>query len=194
MNLALPSQNTASGVLRSRISSSLAAISSSAWSQDRRRHSPSTSFSGYFSRRSPCTSSRTLAPLAQWVPWLMGDSQAGSCPTQTSSCTSAMTVQPTEQWVQTFLIALHRAPVVEDAHLLARRLRPARREAGAERGQAGAAEPRLAQEAAAVEPAAAAAAGEKSPYREARRCFAAWPSRRLMSMAVRLAVQKRLVR
>src|SRR5436190_618939 len=36
-----------------------------AWSQDSRVHSPLTSFIGYFSRRSPCTSSRTEAPLAQ---------------------------------------------------------------------------------------------------------------------------------
>ena len=49
-------------------------------------------------------SSRTAAPLAQWVPWLIGLSQPGSCPTQTPFWTSAITVQPTEQWTQTFFL------------------------------------------------------------------------------------------
>ena len=110
MNLALPSQNTASGVARWRMSSSLAEISSSAWSQLSRCHCPPDSFIGYFTRRSPCTNSRTEAPFAQCVPRLMGDSQAGSCPVQTPFCTSAITVQPTEQWVQTFFTLRAGAP------------------------------------------------------------------------------------
>src|SRR5688572_23060480 len=67
-------------------------------------HSPLTSFIGYFRRRSPCTSSRTEAPLAQCEPRLIGLSQAGSWPTQTPFCTSAITVQPTEQCVQMFFL------------------------------------------------------------------------------------------
>jgi hypothetical protein len=102
--LAEPSRNTESGPERWRICSILSATSAIAWSQDRRVHWPFTSFIGYFRRRSPCTSSRTEAPLAQWVPRLIGDSQDGSCPTQTPFCTSAVTVQPTEQWVQMFLM------------------------------------------------------------------------------------------
>src|SRR5256714_10102234 len=66
-------------------------------------HSPLTSFIGYFRRRSPCTSSRVAAPLAQCEPRLIGESQPGSWPTQTPLTTSAMTVQPTEQCVQMFL-------------------------------------------------------------------------------------------
>ena len=42
-----------------------------------RVHWPLTSFIGYFSRRSPCTSSRTAAPLAQCEPRLIGDVPAG---------------------------------------------------------------------------------------------------------------------
>src|SRR5918997_1767509 len=68
-----------------------------------RCHWPLTSLVGYFRRRSPPTVSRMAAPLAQWVPRLMGLSQLGSWPTQTPFCTSAVTVQPTEQWVQMFL-------------------------------------------------------------------------------------------
>src|ERR1700704_6505290 len=75
-----------------------------AWSHESRVHSPLTSFIGYFRRRSPCTSSRTEAPLAQCEPRLIGLSQAGSCPTQTPFCTSAITVQPTEQCVQMFFL------------------------------------------------------------------------------------------
>jgi len=41
--------------------------------------------------------------LEQWDPRLIGLSQLGSCPIQTSFCTSAVTVQPTEQWVQMLL-------------------------------------------------------------------------------------------
>ncbi len=42
--------------------------------------------------------------MAQCVPRLIGESQAGSWPTHTPFCTSAITVQPTEQWVQMFLM------------------------------------------------------------------------------------------
>ena len=73
-------------------------------SQDMRTHSPPTFFIGYFRRRSPWTSSRAAAPLAQWAPRLIGLSQAGSCPIQTSLRTSAITVQATAQWVQTDLM------------------------------------------------------------------------------------------
>src|SRR5437763_15979678 len=68
-----------------------------------RVHWPSASFIGYFSRRSPLTSSRTEAPLAQCEPRLIGESQLGSCPIQTPFSTSAVTVHPTEQCVQTLL-------------------------------------------------------------------------------------------
>src|SRR6266403_4306435 len=77
-----------------------------------RVHWPFTSFIGYLRRRSPCTSSRTEAPLAQCEPRLIGLSQAGSCPTQTPFCTSAITVQPTEQWVQTFFLISVGAPTI----------------------------------------------------------------------------------
>src|SRR4051795_3282890 len=83
-----------------------------AWSHDSRCHSPLTSFIGYFSRRSPWTSSRTDAPLAQCEPRLIGESQAGSWPTQTPFCTSAITVQPTEQCVQTFFLISVGAPTI----------------------------------------------------------------------------------
>src|SRR5215831_14175963 len=68
-----------------------------------RVHWPFTSFIGYFRRRSPLTSSRTEAPLAQCEPRLIGLSQLGSWPTQTPLTTLAVTVQPTEQCVQTLL-------------------------------------------------------------------------------------------
>src|SRR3954467_15185089 len=83
-----------------------------AWSQDIFCHSPLTSFIGYFRRRSPCTSSRTDAPLAQCEPRLIGESQAGSWPTQTPFCTSAITVQPTEQCVQMFFLISVGAPTI----------------------------------------------------------------------------------
>src|ERR1700704_2191702 len=83
-----------------------------AWSHESRVHSPLTSFIGYFRRRSPCTSSRTEAPLAQCDPRLIGLSQAGSWPTQTPFCTSAMTVQPTEQCVQMFFLISVGAPTI----------------------------------------------------------------------------------
>src|SRR6476646_8531796 len=68
-----------------------------------RVHWPLASFIGYFRRRSPITSSRTEAPLAQCDPRLIGDSQVGSWPTHTPFSTSAVTVHPTEQCVQTLL-------------------------------------------------------------------------------------------
>src|SRR5260370_1097976 len=89
---------------------SLSAISSIAWSQLTRVHWPLTSFIGYFRRRSPCTSSRTEAPLAQCEPRLIGESQPGSWPIHTPFATSATTVQPTEQCVQMFLRMVTCAP------------------------------------------------------------------------------------
>src|SRR5260370_32989811 len=83
-----------------------------AWSHETRCHSPLTSFIGYFRRRSPWTSSRTDAPLAQCEPRLIGLSQAGSWPTQTPFCTSAITVQPTEQCVQMFFLMSVGAPTI----------------------------------------------------------------------------------
>src|SRR5689334_13791121 len=83
-----------------------------AWSHETFCHSPLTSFIGDFSRRSPCTSSRTEAPLAQCEPRLIGLSQAGSWPTQTPFCTSAITVQPTEQCVQMFFLISVGAPTI----------------------------------------------------------------------------------
>src|SRR5215831_11805572 len=68
-----------------------------------RVHWPFAIFIGYLRRRSPDTSSRTEAPLAQCEPRLIGESQLGSCPTQTPLETSAVTVHPTEQCVQTLL-------------------------------------------------------------------------------------------
>src|SRR4030081_3254106 len=75
-----------------------------------RVHGPPTSLTGYFSRRSPCTSSRTAAPLAQCEPRLIGESQLGSWPIHTPFATSAVTVQPTEQCVQMFLRMVTCAP------------------------------------------------------------------------------------
>src|SRR6201997_2790839 len=81
----------------------LSLISLMACSQEVLVHCPFTSFIGYFSRRSPETSSRTAAPLAQCEPRLIGESQLGSWPIQTPFDTSAVTVQPTEQCVHTLL-------------------------------------------------------------------------------------------
>src|SRR6185295_18756736 len=103
VNLAEPSQYTESAPDLARISWSLSPISLMATSQEMRVHWPFTSFIGYFRRRSPLTSSRTAAPLAQCEPRLIGESQLGSWPTHTPFTTSAVTVQPTEQWVQMFL-------------------------------------------------------------------------------------------
>src|SRR5258708_22373129 len=83
-----------------------------AWPHDSRCHSPLTSFIGYFRRRSPCTSSRTEARLAQCDPRLIGLSQDGSCQTQTPFWTSAITVQPTEQCVQMFFLISVGAPTI----------------------------------------------------------------------------------
>src|SRR6202521_6463035 len=89
---------------------SLSPISLIAVSHETRCHWPSTSFTGYLRRRSPCTSSRTDAPLAQCEPRLLGLSHPGSWPIQTPFETSAITVQPTEQCVQTFLRVVTVAP------------------------------------------------------------------------------------
>src|SRR6267378_5583167 len=89
---------------------SLSPISLMACSQDSLVHWPFTSFIGYLSRRSPCTSSRTAAPLAQCEPRLIGESQLGSWPIHTPFATSAVTVQPTEQCVQMFLRMVTCAP------------------------------------------------------------------------------------
>src|SRR6516162_10126364 len=89
-----------------------------------RVHWPLTSFIGYFRRRSPETSSRTEAPLAQCEPRLIGLSQAGSWPIQTSLATSAWTVQPTEQWVQTLLRTMTSAPAGGGGPALALRTEP----------------------------------------------------------------------
>src|SRR6266705_4290280 len=89
---------------------SLSPISLMACSQNSLVHWPLTSFNGYLSRRSPCTSSRTAAPLAQCEPRLSGESQLGSWPIHTPFATSAVTVQPTEQCVQMFLRMVTCAP------------------------------------------------------------------------------------
>src|SRR6185312_626719 len=75
-----------------------------------RTQRPFSSFIGYFSRRSPETSSRTEAPFAQCEPRLMGLSQLGSWPIHTPFETSAVTVQPTEQCVQILLRMVTCAP------------------------------------------------------------------------------------
>src|SRR6476646_7463878 len=75
-----------------------------------RVHWPFTSFIGYLSRRSLCTSSRTEAPLAQCEPRLNGLSQLGSWPIHTPLETSAVTVQPTAQCVQMLLWIVTAAP------------------------------------------------------------------------------------
>src|SRR5215467_5778728 len=103
------------------MSVSLSPISLTAWSQLMRVHCPSTSFIGYFSRRSPLTSSRTEAPLAQCEPRLIGESQLGSWPIQTPLETSAVTVQPTEQCVYTLLRIVTSAPATGGGPALALR-------------------------------------------------------------------------
>src|SRR5437588_1400646 len=104
------------------MASSLSPISSMACSQDTFVHWPFTSFIGYLSRRSPCTSSRTAAPLAQCEPRLSGESQLGSWPIHTPFATSAVTVQPTEQWVQMFLRMVTCAPAGGGGPALALRM------------------------------------------------------------------------
>src|SRR6185312_11057555 len=86
-----------------------------------RTQRPPSSFIGYFSRRSPDTSSRTDAPLAQCEPRLIGLSQLGSWPIHTPFETSAVTVQPTEQCVQIFLRIVTCAPGAAGGPASARR-------------------------------------------------------------------------
>src|SRR5690606_25618573 len=95
---------TESGPDSLRIASILSPISLIAVSQEMRVHFPSTSFNGYFSRRSEMTSSREAAPLAQCPPILIGLSKSGSCPIQTPFWTSALIPHPTEQNVQTLCL------------------------------------------------------------------------------------------
>src|SRR5688572_10396447 len=98
-----PTQNVASGPLSLRIASSLSPISLIACSQVIFWYLPFTSFIGYL-RRCECSvipCSRTEAPLAQWAPRLIGESNTGSWRTQTPSVTMASIEQPTEQCVQT---------------------------------------------------------------------------------------------
>src|SRR5258706_16264326 len=98
-----PTQKTASGPDSLRIARSLSPISSTAVSQLMRRYLPATSFIGYL-RRCECSvmpCSRTLAPLAQCAPRLIGESNTGSWRTHTPSVTTASMAQPTEQCVHT---------------------------------------------------------------------------------------------
>src|SRR5579864_236255 len=89
-----------------------------------RVHCPLASLSGYLSRRSLCTSSRTEAPLAQCEPRLNGLSQLGSWPIHTPFETSAVTVQPTEQWVQMLLRTVTCAPAAGGGPASALRTEP----------------------------------------------------------------------
>src|SRR5262249_19886835 len=106
------SQYTESAPDLARISISLSPISLIATSHEIFCHWPYTSFIGYFSRRSPCVTSRVAAPLAQCEPRLIGESQPGSWPTHTPVSTTAINVQPTEQCVQMFLRIVTAAPGV----------------------------------------------------------------------------------
>ena len=72
-------------------------ISEIACSHEIRTHSPPSFFMGYLSRRSPRLISRIAAPLAQWVPWLIGLSNDGSWPSHAPFSTSAHMEHPTEQ-------------------------------------------------------------------------------------------------
>ncbi len=128
---------------------SLSPISSMACCQDTLVHWPFTSFIGYFRRRSPCTSSRTDAPLAQCEPRLIGESQPGSWPIHTPLATSATTVQPTEQCVQMFLRMVTATPAGGGRTGL--RLAHAAERQRAERGEAAGDQPGAAQEGAAIE-------------------------------------------
>src|ERR1700748_1822577 len=89
-----------------------------------RDHWPFVSFSGYLSRRSPETSSRTAAPLAQWEPRLIGLSQLGSWPIQILFTTSAVTVQPPAQWVHILFLVSTCAPGGGGGPASALRMRP----------------------------------------------------------------------
>ena len=101
--LELPTQYTASGPDSWRIARSLSPTSLIACSHDSRCHLPPTSFIGVFSRCEsscmPC--SRTEAPLAQWPPSEIGESNTGSWRTHTPFSTTASIAQPTEQCVHT---------------------------------------------------------------------------------------------
>src|SRR5688572_27333208 len=68
-----------------------------------RFHLPPSSFIGYLRRCESCVMpcSRTEAPLAQCAPRLIGESNTGSCRTQTPFCTTASIAHPTEQCVHT---------------------------------------------------------------------------------------------
>src|SRR5271166_2932618 len=101
-----------------------------------RVHWPPTSFNGYLSRRSPETSSRTEAPLAQCEPRLIGLSQLGSCPIHTPFATSAVTVQPTAQWVHTLLRLTNCAPGAGGGPAFAFRTLPSGRAPSPERAPA----------------------------------------------------------
>src|SRR5205085_12494563 len=98
-----PTTNNASGPLSLRMSSIFCEISSYAWSHEMRCHLPPASFIGYFRRCDSCVMpcSRTEAPFAQCAPRLSGESNTGSCRTQTPFCTTASIEQPTEQCVHT---------------------------------------------------------------------------------------------
>src|SRR5262249_27447903 len=109
------------------MSVSLSPISLTPWSQLMRVHWPLASFIGYLSRRSPDTSSRTDAPLAQCEPRLIGLSQLGSWPIHTPFATSAVTVQPTEQLAHTFLRIATRPPAASGGPAFALRTEPSGR-------------------------------------------------------------------
>src|ERR1700757_3167192 len=98
-----PTTKSASGPLSLRMSSSFFEISSYAWSQLILCHLPPASFIGYLRRCESCVMpcSRTEAPFAQCAPRLSGESNTGSCRTQTPFSVTASTEQPTEQCVQT---------------------------------------------------------------------------------------------
>src|SRR5262247_1006597 len=102
-----PTMNSASDPDSSRIFSIFLLISSRAWSHVRRWYLPFTSFIGYF-RRCECSvmpCSRTLAPLAQCEPRLIGESNTGSWRTHTPfsatcfSCASALPIRLNGSWL-----------------------------------------------------------------------------------------------
>src|SRR5919109_4458934 len=98
-----PTTKSASGPLSLRIAFSLSASSAYAWSQESFFHLPPSSFIGYFRRCESCVMpcSRTEAPFAQCAPRLSGESNTGSCRTQTPLSVTASIAQPTEQCVHT---------------------------------------------------------------------------------------------
>src|SRR5918997_47079 len=96
-------------------------------------------------------------------------------------CTSAMTEQPTEQWVQTFLMRWTGWPWSMLFIFSAARALPGARPPAVP----SAARPAVPSPACRRKPRRSSPPpGERSWYREARRCLAACPSRRLMSIAV----------